>query len=186
MGIFNKLGGILKAVGGGGGDLLAVIAPTLATAAGGPLAGMAVTKLMGGLGINVDDVDADKHLDAVLQNPTAEQLTTIKQIDADFKKEMGKQQIDLERIVAADRDSARNREIQTGDNTNKVLAFAVTAGFFGVLGMLAFAELPEGTRQIVNIMVGFLGAGFGSVMQYYFGSSKGSKDKTAALTAIGK
>lgn len=172
MSIFKKLLKVGKGV-------LSVAGPTLGTALGGPLGGMAVAHLTKALGVEEDA------LEGILAAPSANQLERIQLAEKELAAEVESKKIDLEeyRIHAGDRNSARNREIQTGDNTNKQLAFIVTAGFFGVLGVITFADMPENSKTIVNIMVGFLGAGFGSVMQYYFGSSKGSKDKTAAMAS---
>lgn len=161
--------------------LLGVIAPTIATAAVGPMGGIAAHKIMSSLGIDSSAPDAETQLDTILQNPTSEQMAAIRQSDNELKIELGKQGIDLERINAADRDSARSREIQTGDNTNKILAAIVTVGFFGVLATMMFIDLTGRSETIINIMVGALGVNFTGVMQYYFGSSKGSKDKTKHL-----
>jgi hypothetical protein len=65
-------------------------------------------------------------------------------------------------------------------HTGKVqgaLAFAVTPGFFVDLYMLMTLETGGGMRDALLIMVGALGAGFTSVLNYYFGSSSGSQAK---------
>ena len=69
-------------------------------------------------------------------------------------------------------------------HTGKVqatLAFMVTAGFFGVLWVLMTAQTGGFMRDSLLIMVGALGAAFGSVVNYYFGSSSGSAAKNALL-----
>jgi hypothetical protein len=42
------------------------------------------------------------------------------------------------------------------------------------------------TSPAVYMLFGALSAGFGSVMQYFFGSSKGSADKTQLMASAGK
>ena len=118
---------LLKAVG----PLLGQVAPTLATAMGGPLAGLAVKTLSNVLLGNEEGTEAD--IAKAMQSATPDQLADIKKIDADFKTRMAELEIDLERISAGDRDSARKREMTVGDHTPKILAGAITLGFFGIL-----------------------------------------------------
>jgi hypothetical protein len=69
-------------------------------------------------------------------------------------------------------------------HTGKVqgaLAFAVTLGFFVDLYMLMTLQTGGGMRDALLIMVGALGAGFTSVLNYYFGSSSGSQAKDQLL-----
>jgi hypothetical protein len=73
---------IMKAVG----PLLGQVAPTLATALGGPLAGLAVKTLSNVLLGNEEGSEAE--VAAALRNATPDQLAEIKQIDADFKVRM--------------------------------------------------------------------------------------------------
>lgn len=50
-----------------------------------------------------------------------------------------------------------------------------------MVATLLFRELPEGNREIIIHMIGILeGAAIG-LINYYFGSSKGSQDKNALL-----
>ena len=61
------------------------------------------------------------------------------------------------------------------------LAFLVMAGFFAILWALLILK-GEGTmRDALLIMVGALGAAFGAVVNFYFGSSSGSQAKDALL-----
>jgi hypothetical protein len=166
---------IMKAVG----PLLGQVAPTLATALGGPLAGLAAKTLSNVLLGNESGSEAD--IAKAMQNATPDQLAAIKQIDADFKTRMAELEIDLERIAAGDRDSARKREVLTGDYTPKVLAAAITVGFFGILFWMFVHGVPKNGNEALLLMLGALQTAFTGVIAYYFGSSAGSKAKTDAL-----
>lgn len=61
------------------------------------------------------------------------------------------------------------------------LAAAIVAGFFGVIGLLIFHKGETGMRDALLILVGALGAAFGAVIQFYFGSSSGSAKKDQLL-----
>jgi len=167
------------------GPLLGSVAPTIATALGGPVAGMAVKALSGALFGHEDGTDED--IQAALANPTGDQLAALKKIDADFKVQMKSLDIDLEKIAAGDRDSARNMAIATHDWIPRVLAVGVTLGFFGIVAYILLFGLPATGGEALLMLIGTLGSAWTGVMAFYFGSSAGSTAKTDALTAsLGK
>lgn len=117
-----------------------------------------------------------------VSNPTeaVEMVATDSNAQLRFQQALLAYQESMFRAELADVDSARKREMAVQDITPRVLALVVTVGFFGLLGFLVFHEAPAGSRDILNIMIGALGAGFGSVLGYYFGSSQ-TGDKLKAL-----
>jgi len=161
------------------GGLLGQIAPTIATAIGGPVAGMAVKALAGALGLSQDSSTDD--VQTALMNATPEQLAAVKKVDADFKVQMKELDIDLERIAAGDRDSARNMQMQTNDWIPRAMAIMVTFGFFGILTWLLTKGVPPTGSETLIYMLGALGTAWTGIVQFYFGSSAGSKAKTNAL-----
>jgi hypothetical protein len=163
------------------GGLLGQIAPTIATAIGGPVAGMAVKALAGALGLT-PDASADD-IQTAMMSATPEQLAAIKKVDADFKVQMKELDIDLERIAAGDRDSARNMQMQTNDWIPRAMAIMVTFGFFGILTWLLTKGVPPTGSETLIYMLGALGTAWTGIVQFYFGSSAGSKAKTDALVA---
>lgn len=163
------------------GGLLGQLAPTIATAIGGPVAGMAVKALAGALGLSQDASSDD--VQTALINATPEQLAAVKKIDADFKVQMKELDIDLERIAAGDRDSARNMQMQTNDWIPRAMAILVTFGFFGILTWLLTKGVPPTGSETLIYMLGALGTAWTGIVQFYFGSSAGSKAKTDALVA---
>jgi hypothetical protein len=115
---------------------------------------------------------------------TPEQLLALKQAEQDFAVRMRELDIDLERITSADRNSAREREIKTGDWTPRALAAAVTFGFFGVLSWMIANGLPANGGEAMLVMLGTLGTAWGAIISYYFGSSAGSREKTQQLNQV--
>lgn len=172
------------------GDGVAAIAPTIASAFGGPLAGLAVTTLEKALGFapGASRTDDPKGFEAKLQGAlaTPEQVLALRQADLAFKQFCLDNELQLVRADNADRDSARRRQVELHDYTPTVLAMLVTLGFFGLLCLLAFHEAPVGNRDILNIMVGSLGAAWVAVVSYYFGSSAGSRVKDGSIAALAK
>jgi hypothetical protein len=161
--------------------LLGSIAPTFATALGGPVAGMAVKALSKTLLGHEEGSEAD--IELAMAEASPDTLLKIKEADNAFKLEMQRANIDLEKIAADDRANARTREIATKDNAPKILATVIVIGFFATLYTIAFISLPEGAQQPVNILLGALTAMLTQVGNYYFGSSAGSKAKTDLLGA---
>lgn len=156
-----------------------------AASLGGPLGTMAANAV--GKAIGIDNVSPDKVDDAIAEATTKdpEAMLKLKQAEADFQlrmQELGfKQATDLLNIDAADRANARAREMAVRDRTPMILAFAITIGFFSLLGMLAFHSVPQQSEKILDIMVGSLGTAWIGIVTYYFGSSAGSQEKTRIM-----
>lgn len=161
------------------GGLLAQVAPTVATALGGPLAGLAVKTLSEALLGHPDANESD--VSAALMSATPEQLQKLKETDATFKLKMKELDIDLEKISAGDRDSARNMQIRTNDWIPRAMAIMVTFGFFGILAWLLVRGVPPSGSETLIYMLGALGTAWTGIVQFYFGSSAGSKAKTDAM-----
>ena len=162
--------------------VIAAVAPGLATALGGPLAGVATQALSTAL-LNKGDGTEQELATAVLTGGT-EALAAIKKADNDFTVRLRELDIDLERVHQTDRASARDRQAKTGDWTPSILAGAIMAGFFTVLWELMHGAIPESGRDALLVMLGSLATAFASVVAYYYGSSSGSAKKTSALERI--
>lgn len=164
-------------------NLVRTVAPSLASAVGGPLAGMAVRTISEAL-LGKPDGTEDELAQAAAK-ATPEQLLALKKAEQDFAVKMRELDIDLERIANADRDSARNREVKTKDWTPRVLAALITVGYFGALFYMLRNGLPQhGGSEAMLVMLGTLGTAWGGVVAYYFGSSAGSKEKTEAMNRM--
>ena len=62
-----------------------------------------------------------------------------------------------------------------------LLGAIIVAGFFLLLYFLIYQQIPADNKDILNIAVGALIGSFGSIVSYFYGSSKGSADKTEML-----
>jgi hypothetical protein len=94
--------------------------------------------------------------------------------------------VQVEQAHAKDRENARERQIKSNDSTNFWLAIGITIGFFAILFCLLFAgehyrRMPRDLRATLQTLLGVLGTGWISILTFYFGSSTGSKEKTALL-----
>lgn len=108
------------------------------------------------------------------------------ELTQDYKKRV----IELE---AADRNSARQREIAVKDRTVSNLAYMIVGAFVVVGGfMIVHPYLFPGMKlepemlTLVGTIVGYLAAKAEQVASYYFGSSMGSDRKTDWMLAAGR
>jgi len=164
--------------------ILGTIAPTIATVLGGPLAGTAVGVLSKAL-LGKDTATEDE-LAPLIQNASPEIILKIKEADKDLKLGLAASGVKLEEIAALDRDSARSREVKTGDRTTKILAYAYTVGYFAIFAVMMKTGVNEQMQNIVMVLLGVLTAAQAQIMNYYFGSSSGSAQKNGLLAGINK
>lgn len=168
---------------------LGSVAPALATALGGPLAGAAI-KTLAAQFLNKADATEDEVAEAI-STASPQDLIQIRQIDAEFKKAMAQAGIDLEKIAAADRADARAREIQTHDSwTPRVLATLVIGGFMWCLYFVLGGHVKDLKDPLiaglVGTLIGYTSAKADTVISYYFGSSASSKAKDETISSIAK
>ena len=158
-------------------DWLKQIAPTIATALGGPLAGMAVSAISKAIG-----VDPDKVGDLISNNKlTAEQIAQVKIAEIELQKQAQELGLNFEKLSVEDRKSARDMQAATRSIVPPALAAIVTVGFFGILGMMLFGKVDSGNPAIL-MMLGSLGTAWTGIIAYYFGSSAGSQAKKDLLS----
>lgn len=163
-------------------NLVRQLAPTLASALGGPLAGIAVQTLSEAV-LGKPDGDLPD-VAAALANATPEQIASLKKADAEFKIRMKELDVDLDRIAFEDRADARAREAAVGDLTPRILAAAITVGFFSVLLFLMHRGLPKEGGDALLLLIGSLATAWTAIITYYFGSSAGSAAKSIMIDRL--
>jgi len=161
-------------------SLITTLAPTIATALGGPLAGLAVQTLSGAvLGTSSGAIE---DIAAALADP--EKLITLKTAETEFKTRLKELDIKETTLINEDRAGARAMQVETRDLMPAALAGFVFAGFFGILAALIFIAIPESSLSPLNIMLGSLGTIVVQIAAFYFGTSKGSNDKTKIFSGL--
>ncbi len=158
-------------------ECLKQIAPTVATALGGPLAGMAISVVSKAIG-----VDEDKVGDLIKDNKlTAEQIAQVKVAEIELQKQAQELGLNFAKLEVDDRKSAREMQATTRSVVPPVLAGLVTIGFFGILIMMLLGKVDSNNPAIL-MMLGSLGTAWTGIIAYYFGSSAGSQAKTDLLS----
>jgi hypothetical protein len=156
-------------------EWLKTIAPTIATALGGPLAGMAVSAVAKSIGVSPDEVQ-----DVISSGKlTAEQVASIQLAELELKKQAQSMNLDFAKLIAEDKKSARDMQIATKSWIPALLAVFVTIGFFGILLGLMTEHFK--TSDALMLMLGSLATAWTGVMAFYFGSSASSQAKTELL-----
>ncbi len=159
-------------------ETLKTLAPTVASALGGPLAGAAVSALGSILGVEQPTQESIARLfkDGQL---SADNLAEIRKLELKYQadeRERGFRFAELEFKNTAD---ARDMQKQTRSYFPATLSSFVTIGFFGILiTMLIYEYKPT---EPLLIMLGALGAAFGAVVNFWLGSSHGSQNKDTLL-----
>lgn len=181
-------------------DLVAMIAPVssnMAKALTGPAAALAL-RLLGRAVLGDEDASPETIADA-LKNEDPDVRLKIARAEADFQRQAGDVQIELvrlanqnfadarqaliqmETVAANDRANARQRQQITNDRTNAYLAYIVTISFVLVILLVIRLQIGGNDTPVLNTLLGVLGTGWASIMTFYFGSSVGSREKTAVL-----
>lgn len=171
------------------GDGVAAVAPSIASAFGGPLAGMGVTWLEKALGVAPGQSAADpKGFQATLQSALAnpDQVLALKKADNEFKQFCLDNDLQYEKVAAADRDSARNRQIQVKDHMPNIALILTTFGFFGMMVLMMIYDVPPQNKDMVNIMLGSLGTGWMACLTYFVGSTRTSARKDETIAGLSK
>jgi hypothetical protein len=123
-----------------------------------------------------------------LNTATPDQLLALKKADNDFQVQMKQLDINLEDISEKDRDSARNRQVQTKDQIPGVLAIIAVTGFFGILVYILVWGINKDTAgsDAFLLLLGSLGTVVTQVFAFYYGSSKSSQGKDETIKLLSK
>lgn len=158
-------------------DIIKGIAPVAASAFGGPFAGAAMSIIAKQLGVKENEVE-----DYVLSaNP--DQLLQLKQAEIEFERWREEAGIRREELIVEDRKDARTLAKEKGVMVQAILSAAYTIGYFGTLWTVMNGGInvdPE-YNGLVQTLLGALGAAQLQVLNFWFGSSRGSAEKTQIL-----
>ncbi len=163
---------------------VAKTAPQFAHFLGGPLAGAAAEALSR---VILGEAAAGEPIDEEALAVTLEQAgpalaADIRRAEQEFLLAMREAAVEEQRLFTEDRADARRRQIVLDDWTPSVLGGLIIGGFFVVLGAMVARRLPVGTETEFSIMLGALATMTAAVVNYFFGSSAGSREKTRLLT----
>lgn len=152
-------------------EILQGVAPTLATAIGGPFAG-AATKFLSDQIFGDENADP-KDLHNYLLQANPEQLAVIKQLDNDFALRMKEMDVDLQRLGVDNTKDARKMATATTLWPQAILTMLFVVGYFMLMYLLLSGQvvIPQATRDMIAIMLGVLTSGIPMMLKFWFGGS---------------
>jgi hypothetical protein len=156
-------------------EWLKMIAPTIATAIGGPFGTMAYGLIAHELGVSPDEAKSTIESGKL----TADQIASVQLAEVQIKAKAQELNLDFAQLNVEDRKSAREMQATTRSYLPPVLAMFVTAGFFGILFGLMYGQIQHAPQ--IDIMLGSLGTAWTGIIAFYFGSSASSQNKDDLL-----
>ena len=130
----------------------------------------------------------EKVLDKVIPDPAAKAEAQAKLMEMAQKGQLA----ELE-AMTKEMESARNREMQIATSEfapmlNKIVTPILALGTVGLtfilFGVIIFVDVDAESKDILIYVLGALTSAVTMVLGYYFGSSAGSKEKSAQLDEI--
>lgn len=105
----------------------------------------------------------------------------------EFRMQTAELEVELEKAYLADRQDARDMRLKLAelgktDWMMYAVGGVVIAGFVATVLAAFFASLTPEQRYMVFSLAGLLGGMAGQVVSYFFGSSRGSAEKTRLMT----
>lgn len=167
--------GIKKVVG--------AVAPMIGAAIGGPfapIAGAILGKVLGG----DDKKDVLEKVEDVILAGNPEEVAKIRQAELEFAQWMREMDVKESELSVENMKSAREMYEKTQDKVTQYLAVVIMTGFFAVICWVLWMAstgypIPESTI-FGMVIAGVLNIGY-AVINFYYGSSLGSKSKTKLL-----
>jgi hypothetical protein len=154
--------GILKKVVG-------AVAPTLGSALGGPMGGMAMNMIAEKLGVPNNPQAVEK----AIENASPEQMIELKKAEQAFDLQMKELDVDVFKMEVADGQDARKHFSK--DWTARIMGLSVIGGFLGYIFLVTLQPPEQNSEALINLVLGYLGGLTSAVVSFYFGASNKSK-----------
>ena len=158
--------GILK-------NIIGTVAPTLGTALGGPMGGMAVNMISKVL--KIDPAASPQKMQAAMEAATPEQLAELKKVEGEFEARMKELDVDLFKLETADVQDAR--KVFAKDWTPRIFGLTALFGFVGYIFLVTMQPPDQNSDTIVSLVLGYLGGLVSGIASFYFGASNKDSEK---------
>ena len=146
-------------------NIIGSVAPTLGTALGGPLGGMAGDAISKVLGCDNDPVSLEK----AIATATPEQLLEIKKVEKEFEAKMKELDVDIYKLETQEKQDARRTFSK--DWTARIIGIAMVGGFLGYIFLVTLQPPEQNSEALINLVLGYLGGLASAVISFYFGAS---------------
>jgi len=158
-------------------EWLTQIAPGIATALGGPLAGLAVTAISKALNIDEEDVKSTIESGRL----SADQLSSLKQAEIELQSKAQELGLNFEKLAVDDRKSAREMQMSTKSFVPALLSILVICAWALIQYFLLTHVIAQEMRELVARVLGTLDGALMLVLSFYFGGSSDSQNKDDLL-----
>ena len=158
--------GILK-------NIIGTVAPTLGTALGGPMGGMAVNMISKVL--MIDPASSPQKMQAAMEAATPEQLAELKKVEGEFEARMKELDVDLFKLETADVQDAR--KFFSKDWTPRIFGLVALFGFVGYIFLVTIQPPDQNSDTIVSLVLGYMGGLVSGIASFYFGASNKENEK---------
>lgn len=165
------------------------VAPTIATALGGPLAGFAVKTIGDALGV---DAPTQESITARLAGASSEDLLKLKEAEQAFATKLKQMDIDVYALEIKDRADARARDvaIEGAGKINWSRLALTSFAMLTIVGLIVYvmrdAGLSEYAQGIVTLCLGRLLGYLDGIFNFEFGTTRTSQTKDATIQSMAK
>jgi len=141
-----------------------------------PLLGSVLNSFLPGSGLIVSGLSSLFGLTSNDPDALAQVIAADPQAALKLKQFEIEHQNDLAKIIATDRESARNRQVEMAKAVGRdwvmdFLAVFITISFVSLCLVIAFANINSTEKDLFYMLIGTFGAVFSSVVSFYFGGS---------------
>lgn len=153
------------------GKNIAKFAPLLGGVVGGP-AGSAIGSIIASE-FGVED-KPEAVFNAVKNSPDA--AVKLRKIELNNKTELERIKMEQAKTEIADKQNARvnNKHSMMPAILSCVLSLVIV----GIIYLLFYTPVPEGSKDVLLVILGVVVKEWGGAMQYWFGTTRSSQDKT--------
>jgi hypothetical protein len=145
------------------------VAPFIGTLIGGPFTGIATT-ILGEIFCN-DEKASLLEIEKAVSKASPEQFIRLREISAQKEKDFLEVGLNLEKIAALDRDSARDMQKVTRSFVPAFLSITALLGFLATIAASIYFPIPDDSQEAVGILIGTLGTLTGMGFKFWFGST---------------
>ena len=146
-------------------NVIGAVAPTLGTALGGPMGGMAANMIAEVLGVP----NNPKAIEKGLAEATPEQMLELKKVEQDFDLKMKELEVDVFKLETQDIQDARGKFGK--DWTARIIGVLVVSGFMGYIFLVTLQPPEQNSEALINLVLGYLGGLASAIISFYFGAS---------------
>jgi len=146
-------------------NIIGAVAPTLGTALGGPMGGMAAKMISEVLGVP----NTPKAINQAIESATPEQMLQLKQAEQAFEVQMKELEVDVFSLEVQDKQDARGAFSK--DWTARIMGIVVVGGFMGYIFLVTLQPPEQNSEALINLVLGYLGGLASAIISFYFGAS---------------